>query len=59
MSNRIRFAFVKVFVDNIEKQAAFYRAAFGMVEKNRLTVERASMPSRRSSSPADAAMIHP
>ncbi|MEE2031115.1 VOC family protein [Rhodococcus chondri] len=38
MSSDTRFAFTKIFVDDIEKQAAFYRAAFEMTEKNRLTV---------------------
>lgn len=33
-----RFTFTKIFVDDIEAQAAFYRAAFDMREKNRLTV---------------------
>ncbi|KLL95465.1 VOC family protein [Rhodococcus rhodochrous] len=40
MSKPTRFAFTKIFVDDIETEAAFYTAVFGMREKNRLTVGR-------------------
>ncbi|MFZ3393609.1 VOC family protein [Rhodococcus sp. 7Tela_A2] len=38
MTSDKRFAFTKIFVDDIEAQASFYRAAFEMREKNRLTI---------------------
>ncbi|WP_068166019.1 VOC family protein [Rhodococcus phenolicus] len=38
MNGDTRFAFTKIFVDDIEAQAAFYCAAFDMTEKNRLTI---------------------
>lgn len=38
MSSDKRFAFTKIFVDDIEAQASFYRAVFEMREKGRLTV---------------------
>lgn len=35
-----RFAFTKIFVEDIEAEADFYAAVFGMKEKNRLTVDK-------------------
>ena len=35
-----RFAFTKIFVEDIEAEADFYAAVFGMKEKNRLTVHK-------------------
>ncbi|MCD2112918.1 VOC family protein [Rhodococcus rhodochrous] len=40
MDTGTRFAFTKIFVENIQAEADFYAAAFGMKEKNRLTVGR-------------------
>ncbi|KDE12223.1 VOC family protein [Rhodococcus aetherivorans] len=38
MSSDTRFAFTKIFVDDVAAEAAFYRAALGMTEKARLTI---------------------
>jgi len=57
MSSDKRFAFTKIFVDDIEAQSSFYRAVFEMREKGRLTVGTGRTPWRRSSSPADATTI--
>ncbi len=40
METGTRFTFTKIFVDDIEAESDFYVAAFGMKEKNRLTVGR-------------------
>ncbi|PTR21611.1 putative enzyme related to lactoylglutathione lyase [Rhodococcus sp. OK519] len=38
MTSSSRFAFTKVFVDNLPAQARFYQSAFGLTEKARLAV---------------------
>ena len=51
MGNEPRFAFTKIFVDDLDAEAHFYTTTFGMGEKARLKFGEGRTHSRRSSSP--------